>query len=1045
MYGIFPLKCRRPLLPLALFCGICVAPAALPAQENSAGAQLSDASPQGVAQFSGRTISSIRLITAEREVLTQIPATLPIKIGDKYSDEAVRATIRVLIASGDFQNVTAEVTPEASGLRLDFVVERTLFVAVVRIEGIHAPPSDAAALASLRLRVGDAFSKLALDDAVQNLHDALVLDGLYQAKISTTLAANPAARQINIAFTVVPGARARAGKISIKNTTPFSGSDLLSRAKLDSGDQFDSNKLKHAEDRIRKYLVKQDYLGARVTFHRGTYDAAANSMPFELETIAGPRVRVTVSGAKIPDKELKRRVPVFEEGAVDPDLLAEGRRNLRDYFESRGHFGTAVEYTAREENVPSGRAAQTTEQVITYQVSLAKKQRFVGVSFEGNRYFSGDQLRGRLSIQPAAFASPGRFSQRLLDADSAAIRDLYIANGFQNAKVGTRLEQDYRGKAGDLFVHIDVNEGPQTLVGRLDVEGNQTIKQDDLLAVVGSTPGEPYSDFNVSTDRDNILALYFNEGFPGAHFTASVTPIPPAPVISSAPSAAPSAADKNPKPAESKPDSQSSAAPKSNANSSTAPVTDHPRVALVYRIEEGEQIRISEILIAGYDNTRRGVIAREVRVKAGGPLREGEVIETQRRLYDLGIFTRVAVAPQNPAGSDPEKALDVVVDEAKRYTIGYGGGFEVQRLSGSGNVTGSFTASPRAIFEITKINLTGRADTLSFKIRASTLQGRALLSYQTQNYFGKPNLSLQMTAFADKSRDVTTFTSIRYEGTVQLTQKVSRVTSLLYRYSYRLVHVSDLQIAQQLIPLFSQPTQVSEFGFTWIRERRDNPADATHGSYNSADFAIAAKPIGSSASFGRFFLQNSTYYPLTPRLIFARSLQFGVQQTIGTTLSTDIPLPERFFAGGGNSLRGFGLNEAGPRDPVTGFPVGGQALLIFQQEMRFPMRLPKLGSRLGGALFYDAGNVYSSIGAFTLRSSPSSAQMASGGLSYFSHTIGLGLRYATPIGPVRVDFGYQINPAQFFSQCTVGPTCPTGTQISRLPHFQVFFNLGSVF
>lgn len=1035
MYGNFPLKCYRPLLTLALSCGALGASPALRAQGTPVQSQaLPDASPQSISQLAGRPISEIRIVSSSGEMIAENRANLPLKVGDGYDDGAVRAAIRVLIASGDYQNVTAEVTPQAAGLRLDFVVERTLFIAVVDIEGIHAPPSDAAAFAAMRLRVGDPFSQAGLADAVENLRQALIIDGLYQAKISTSLSPQPAQRQMNIFVNVQPGERARAGKISIKNTTPFADEDLLSRIKLRTGDQFDSAKLKRGEDRVRKYLVKQDYLGARVNFHRGTYDPATNSMPFELETIAGPRVRVVVTGAKIPNKELKRRVPVFEEGAVDPDLLAEGRRNLRDYFESRGYYETAVDYTSSEQTAPakSGGPA-TAEEVITYEVARTKKQHFVGVAFEGNHYFSGEQLRGRLTIQPAAFATPGRFSQRLLDADAAAVRDLYVANGFQNAAVTTHLEQDYHGKSGDLFVHFAVSEGAQTLVGRLDIDGNASIKLDDLLAVVGSTAGEPYSDFNVATDRDNILALYFNEGFPGAHFTAAVSPIADAQAPASTPNAGPNPEQAAQTPADAK------------ANSSAAAVNTRPRVALVYHIEEGEQIRISEILIAGYDHTRRGVIGREIRVKAGGPLREGEVIETQRRLYDLGVFTRVAVAPQNPGGADPEKALDVVVDEAKRYTIGYGGGFEVQRLSGSGNVTGSFTASPRATFEFTKLNLTGRADTLSFKIRASTLQGRALLSYQTQNYFGKPNFSLQMTVFADKSRDVTTFTSTRYEGTVQLTQKYSRATSFLYRYSYRLVRVSDLQIEQQLIPLFSQPTQVSEFGFTWIRERRDNPADATHGSYNSADFAIAGKPIGSSASFGRFFLQNSTYYTLSPRFIFARSLQFGIQETIGNTLSSDIPLPERFFAGGGNSLRGFGLNEAGPRDPVTGFPVGGQALVIFQQEMRFPMHLPKLGTKLGGALFYDAGNVFSRLGAFTLRSTPTAAETSSGDLAYFSHTIGLGLRYATPIGPVRVDFGYQINPAQFFAQCTVGPACPTGTQLTRLPHFQFFFNLGSVF
>jgi outer membrane protein insertion porin family len=472
-------------------------------------------------------------------------------------------------------------------------------------------------------------------------------------------------------------------------------------------------------------------------------------------------------------------------------------------------------------------------------------------------------------------------------------------------------------------------------------------------------------------------------------------------------------------------------------------------VAVTYHIEEGEQVHVTKILIGGYERTRLGVITREIQVKPGEPLRESDVIETQRKLYSLGIFDRVTLAAQNRSGTDSEKALDVVVEEAKRYTMAYGGGIEIQRLGGSGPDSSSFEVSPRVIFELSKANLTGRADTLTFKVRASTLQGRALLSYTQPHYFAKPNLSFNATLFADKSRDVTTFTATRYEGSLQLTQKVSRATSLVYSYTYRkvLVDAATLMIAPEEIPLFSQPTLVSEFGASWIREHRDNPADATRGSFNSVDFSLAEKPIGSSSSFTRIFFQDSTYYPIGRRLVFARSVRFGLMNPLAGTLSTDIPLPERFFAGGGESDRGFGLNQAGPRDPVTGFPVGGLAMLVFNQEIRFPMKLPLIGSKLGGALFYDAGNVFSRLGAITLRTAPSAFSQTSGDLSYFSHTVGFGFRYNTPIGPVRVDLAYQLNPALFYIPCTVGTIgCgANGEQLTRLPHFQLFFNLGDIF
>jgi outer membrane protein insertion porin family len=459
------------------------------------------------------------------------------------------------------------------------------------------------------------------------------------------------------------------------------------------------------------------------------------------------------------------------------------------------------------------------------------------------------------------------------------------------------------------------------------------------------------------------------------------------------------------------------------------------------------------VLLGGYEHTRPGVISRQVGIQAGEPLSEGAVVETQRRLYNLGIFSRVSIAPQNPEGESTRKTVAVMVDEAKRYTLAYGFGFEAQRL-GSGATGTGFSVAPRGILEITKGNLTGRADSLSFKVRASTIQGRALLAYTAPNYFTSPNFSLQFTAFFEKARNVQTFTSRRYEASVQLAQRLSNTSSLLYRYSYRKVNtiINVSTILSEQLSLFNQNTNIAEFGTSWLRDRRNNPADATRGNLERIDVSVAMKPVGSPVNFVRVFLQNSSYHPIGRRLVFARSFRFGVQTPYGSTVSTDIPLPERFFAGGGTSLRGFALNQAGPRDPVSGFPIGGQALLVFNQDLRFPMHLPLIGNRLGGAVFYDAGNVFSSVRKITLRTAPPAPTFDPNNLdepNYFSHTVGFEFRYATPIGPVAVDLGYQLNPARFLVQS--GGTCPSTatslcqTTLTRLPAFQFFINLGTTF
>src|SRR5206468_1261431 len=315
--------------------------------------------------------------------------------------------------------------------------------------------------------------------------------------------------------------------------------------------------------------------------------------------------------------------------------------------------------------------------------------------------------------------------------------------------------------------------------------------------------------------------LYFNEGFPEASFSSTAEQV-----------------EANAASTGGAPNGTSS---KDTGQKDAKPAFEQAdAVRLVYRIQEGPQTRARRIFISGYEHTRSGVIRREIHIKSNEPLREGDVVESQRRLYNLGVFNRVTSEPQNPNGTNPKKDIAVLVEEAKRYTVAYGGGFEVQRLASTTSPTGAqIEAAPRGILEVSKLNLTGRGDSLSFKLRGSTLQGRALRGYSAPNAFANPHFSFQATAFAEKTRDINTFTEDRYEGSVQLTEQVTPLTTVLYRYAFRQVRVSNLKILSEEVPLFNQPTLVSQFGVSWFRDSRDNPAEASKGSFNSADFSDA--------------------------------------------------------------------------------------------------------------------------------------------------------------------------------------------------------------
>jgi outer membrane protein assembly factor BamA len=1048
-------------LCILLLLGSLIGAGSLSAQtETPQGAQ-QDAAQQATQKketIAGPNVVAVRLVKEDGSLLT-LPPGIFVEVGKPLDGDQVAASLRVLYATGDYANLRAVTYPEADGVRLDFVVQENLYINQVIIEGLTPPPSESSAAAAMQLSLGQTYHKIDIDDAVTRLQDALREEGLYQAKISIEDRVNKDTRQIDIIAHVNSGPRVRLSRIELLNNTEYGDGYLLSRFKVKAGRELTIARVRSGEDRIRKFLEKKGHLSARVSVRRGDFNQAENTIPLALDVTEGPRVLVQVEGAKFSKGELKKLVPIYQEGSVDADLLEEGKRNLRERLEREGYFDANVNYSTAEGEIAGAKTGRKgSQQTITYQVDRGSRHKLLRIEFSGNYYFSSSLLRSRLTIVASSWAVRPKFSRRLLDNDAASMKSLYAANGFLSAKVEGKILDDFAGKTGDLVIRFVIDEGKQTLVSSLQIAGMRSISEEVIRSVVGSSPGQPFSDINVASDRDNILALYYNEGFPNATFSYT------AETDTQANGETPAVKSSEEKEQNSKVSESPSRIPRAEP------------VKLVYKIEEGAQIRVKSVLLTGYNHTRRHIIQRDVTVKPDQPLREGEVVGSQQKLYNLGIFNRVTIEPQNANGTDPNKDVVVLVEEAKRYTIAYGGGFEVQRLASTTDPTGGeLQAAPRGILEISKQNLTGHADSLSLKLRGSTIQGRALLVYASPDTFDDPKWSLQATAYVEKTQDINTFSQVRYEGNLQLTDQYSNRTTFLFRYAFRKVTVSNLNIPSDEIPLFNQPTLVSEFSGTWFRDTRDNPADATKGMLTSVNVGVASTAIGSSASFMRLFFQNSGYTPIKKNWNYARSIRVGILAPFADTVSLTfpaqtttpppqvIPLPERLFSGGGANLRGFALNQAGPRDSITGFPVGGQALVVINQELRFPLKVPFVPSGLGGAFFYDGGNSFSRLSRMTFRWAPPVPvfQAAYPGLpfsrfnpqhcvynctnelNYFSHTLGFGLRYATPVGPIRIDLGYQINRPLIVIPCkNAAVFCQQGT---HLPHFQIFFNLGSSF
>jgi outer membrane protein insertion porin family len=625
------------------------------------------------------------------------------------------------------------------------------------------------------------------------------------------------------------------------------------------------------------------------------------------------------------------------------------------------------------------------------------------VDVKGNHYFTTAQIRERMFVQPKGFIRlrHGRYSQSFAARDEQAIQALYRDSGFRDCQVATKTIDDYRGKNGDVAINVTIEEGPQYLVSRVEVTGINLKNKEAILASLASAPGQPFSETTIAMDRDAILEAYQSAGYSNAAFEFRATPDGP------------------------------------------------QRMNLQFKITEGMPQRVRDILLSGMHTSRHRLVDPLVTLNPGEPLSWTEMGRMQRRLYNLGIFDKVDMAIQNPDGDAEEKYVDFHFVEGHLYTMAVGVGAEIAKIGGSAtsvsNPTGTTGFAPRFDLQLSRLNMWGLGHSVIFNGRYSTLDRRVSLSYSAPRFHNVEGRNISVTGLYDNTRDVLTFTAVKLQGAFQVSQRIDKATNLLFRYSWThdRIDQTSLRISSLLIPLYSQPSRVGQFAVNLVQDRRDDPSDAHRGIYNSADLGIADHSFGGNKNYLRFLARNSYYKQLPKELVLASNTTFGLIRpfTTGGIATTEyIPLPERFFGGGEASMRGFPMNQAGPRDPETGFPIGGNALLFHSTELRFPL----IGDNISGVMFHDMGNVYSSLGSISFRT----RQNGLTDFDYMVHAAGFGIRYRTPLGPVRVDLAYSINAPTFnglqgtYQQLLFGGATKT---IQSVSHFQIFFSIGQAF
>jgi len=512
------------------------------------------------------------------------------------------------------------------------------------------------------------------------------------------------------------------------------------------------------------------------------------------------------------------------------------------------------------------------------------------------------------------------------------IESLYQREGFPH----TSVDLNFIREDSKVKVVYYIEEGSQERIEQIRFKGTNLFPPELLLKQISATVGGPFFRASIQKDAESLERFYLDQGVRGTRIEAKIE-------------------EKSP-----------------------------GHYLVYFDINEGHKVKIDKIIISGNRVTRKGTILRELKIREGDFARYGAIQETKRSLERLGIFTEVKI--DEVTFSEDAENLIISLREGDRNYLGLGVGLETKNEPRTFAVWNN-VIRPRGTTEFIRSNILGRAAQLSLVGQISLREKRGVISWEEPYFFGLP-WQTYLNAWLEREERIS-YSYDRRGISLTTIKYFSKNKMFLTTLRWARTTLFNLKISESEIDRQHSPFSASSISGSFIWDRRDDPFNPQRGSFFSFVLEWAYPLFGAKSDYLKNFIKYQNFISVFPDVTFISTFRLGLGRG-------NIPIHERFFAGGSNSFRGQEFDELGPKDPHSLKPIGGKALVLLNFELTFPL-FPSIRD-LFATFFYDKGNVF--------------AKRKEVSLSSLCDALGIGLRYRTPLGPVRFELGWNLDAAK---------------------------------